>query len=73
MHEHGLLPGKALHGVRELNDFVAVHAAHPGVDVPAERSTGQRLCAHDRTQIRYVTKHFWQRYFSMHLFANWNP
>ena len=37
MHKHGLLPGQWLHRVGELDDLVAVDAAHPCVDVPGKR------------------------------------
>lgn len=41
MHEHGLLAREGLHCVAELDDLVAVDAAHPRVDVPAHKGQGR--------------------------------
>jgi hypothetical protein len=40
VHKHGLLAGQGLHCVAQLDDLMAVDAAHPGVDVPAAAAAG---------------------------------
>jgi hypothetical protein len=46
MYEHGVLARQGLHSVTELDDFVAVHTAHPCVDVPACVRVCMCLCVY---------------------------
>jgi len=44
VHKHGALAREVLHCVAQLDDLVAVHAAHPRIDVPAQGAGRGRGC-----------------------------
>lgn len=74
VHEHRFLPRQGLHCIRQLDDLVAVHSAHPGVHSPAD-SKWMRvndLVVKSRSHMLFETKLALSLFLSFWSVSSWS-